>query len=141
MGTLTIIRGLPGAGKSRLGHFLAEQSGAFFLEPDQFLTCGGRYCYTPAEYRAAERLALDFAAHLGLLNCDLVYADVLPRKADVLRVAGAYGCGAEEAQVVSLAIGTAASEANNRHGVRKADIRAMARAWQAWPGEREERPE
>jgi len=141
MGKLTIIRGLPGAGKSRLGHFLAEQCGCFLLEPDQFLTCDGRYCYTPAEYQAAERLALDFAAHLEGLGCDLVYADVLPRKVDVRRVIDAYGCDEEDAMVVSLAIGTAASKANNRHHVNPLDIRAMARAWQQWPGEHEERPE
>ena len=135
MGTLTIIRGLPGAGKSRLGHRLAAESGALFLEPDQILTCGGRYCYTPAEHRAATRIALAMAHRLGRLNCDLVYADVLPTRRDVERVLRAYGASPEEARVVVLPATTAVSEARNRHAVRPADIRRMARTWERFPGE------
>lgn len=135
MGNLTIIRGLPGAGKSRLGHRLAERSGALFLEPDQILTCGGRYCYTPAEYRAATRIALDMARRLGRLNCDLVYADVLPTWEDVERVVKAYGAPPGEVRLVSLPVAETVSLARNRHAVRPADIRRMAMAWEAMEGE------
>ena len=141
MGHLTIIRGLPGGGKSRLGHRLAEESGALFLEPDQLLTCSGRYCYTPAEFGRATAIALDIARRVASLGCDLVYADVLPRRADVARVAKACGVAPEDAFVVVCTVWPEESIARNRHSVDLRDILLMAAAWQEWPGQIDAREE
>lgn len=135
MGNLTIIRGLPGRARAALGTASPNGAGRFSWNPTMILTCGGRYCYTPAEYRAATRIALDMARRLGRLNCDLVYADVLPTWEDVERVVKAYGAPPGEVRLVSLPVAETVSLARNRHAVRPADIRRMAMDWEAMEGE------
>lgn len=130
---LTIIRGLPGSGKSTYGRQLANQTGAIFIEPDMFCIHGGDYRYTASHYEDATRRALNL---LHNAQCDCIYADVLPTQNDVMRVYnsfffGAYGQGtAEELRIVTLKITVEESLAKNIHHVAECDIRRMAATWE-----------
>ena len=137
---LTIIRGLPGSGKSTLGRKLAAESGGIFIEPDMFLIHSGEYGYTPQRYEEAVRQAL-MLAHKA--DCDVIYADVLPTRLDVTRVYnsfhfGNYGQGQDkEFRVISLRITVEESLEKNIHHVNEADIRRMAETWETIPVEEE----
>ena len=135
---LTVIRGLPGSGKSTLGRRLAAESGAIFVEPDMFLLHGGKYFYTANRYEDAVKKALFFIKHA---ECDVVYADVLPTLADVLRVHNAYfWCQTDatvhhEFRLIALRISVEEALARNVHHVNEDDIRRMADSWQNCLGE------
>ena len=82
---LTIIRGLPGSGKSTLGRRLAAEQNALFIEPDMLMYQNGEYKYNQDAYSVAvgstylvlrEFFAYNPQAHA-------IFADVLPRKIDV----------------------------------------------------------
>ena len=130
---LTIIRGLPGSGKSTLGRMLARQSGSIFIEPDMFCIHGGDYHYTAKQYEDATRRALHL---LHNAQCDCIYADVLPTMDDVMRVYnsfffGSYGQGtADELRIITLKITVEESLAKNVHHVAECDIRQMAAKWE-----------
>ena len=135
---LTIIRGLPGSGKSTLGRRLAEESGSIFIEPDMFCVNKGIYRYTPNRYEAAVRQSLDF---LRKANCDVVYADVLPTRADVMRVFNSYfWCQTDKAvehefRLIALRISVEEALAKNIHHVNEYDLRRMASSWENCIGE------
>ena len=130
---LTIVRGLPGSGKSTYGRKLAQMSGAIFIEPDMFCIHSGNYLYTAQRYEEATRRALHL---LHNAQCDCIYADVLPTLADVTRVYnsfffGSYGCGSwEELRIITMKLTVEESLARNIHHVAEDDIRRMAARWE-----------
>lgn len=85
MPTLTIIRGLPGSGKSTVGAKLlaASRAGGALVEPDTFHRTGGKYKFRREMQRTAEVWAQGAAAdHLNRRR-DVVVADVFPTLADL----------------------------------------------------------
>ena len=56
--TITIIRGLPGSGKTQLGRRLAKKTGSLLIEPDMFLIRAGAYNYDPVQYQFATAAAI-----------------------------------------------------------------------------------
>lgn len=58
---LTIIRGLPGAGKSTLAHKLAQATGAEHIEADQYFMHAGEYIYDGMKIGAAHEWCLHLA--------------------------------------------------------------------------------
>ena len=133
MGRIVIIRGLPGSGKSCLGHALAALSGALFIEPDMALVADGEYRYAPMEYLAAEVVSRRLGRCWASLGADVIYADVLPRRVDVERVASAL-CAKAMPLVVTIRCGFPESVALNVHRVDPDDILKMERRFQEWPG-------
>ena len=135
---LTIIRGLPGSGKSTLGRRLAAESGAIFVEPDMFLMHGGEYRYTANRYEEAVRKALFF---IRKAECDVVYADVLPKRMDVVKVMDAfYFCEYDKARkgecrIIALNTSLEESIQKNVHNVNVNDIRRMWESWEICLGE------
>ncbi len=135
---LTIIRGLPGSGKSTLGRRIAAESGAIFVEPDMFLIHQGEYRWSVNRYEEAVRKALFL---IKKAECDVVYADVLPTRADVMRVYNSfYFCQYDrlrgvECRIISLKTSVEESERNNIHNVNHADIRRFSAAWETFPSE------
>ena len=92
---VTIIRGLPGSGKSTMARELAEKTGAILIEPDQMLIEDGEYRYSPARYKAAVercRMMLDMISggqYDGVganLRPDIIYCDVLPTVREVTAI-------------------------------------------------------
>lgn len=138
---LTIVRGLPGSGKSAYARELAAKTGAMLIEPDALLVRGGVYRYTPERYIMACDTAGSLAWHLGQKGIDMIYADVLPTKDDVLKVRNTAWdkvMPTDKRHVIVVhdmpLLTVEESMARNRHAVRRKDIERMAAKWEPWEG-------
>ena len=133
---LTIVRGLPGSGKTTYARKLAAETGAMLIEPDALLVRGGVYWYTPGRYAEAKKWSFELV--VDATNCggaDVVYADVLPKKEDVQVVISQYKYMSYNAQVTVIdmpLLTVDESMARNQHAVRREDIERMAREGQPW---------
>jgi predicted ABC-type ATPase len=141
--TLTIIRGLPGSGKSYYGRHLAAERGCLFIEPDMLLMHGGEYIYTPTQYKVACKRALNLVYNLTAENVDVVYADVLPRIQDIesflWRVSEFNENYASSLEVIDMPLITVEqSIERNKHNVRREDIVRMAAQWEPWERKQKE---
>lgn len=139
MGTLTIIRGLPGSGKSTMAAALSKKSGAMVIEPDALLVEDGDYLYTPLRYRYAVygcKLLLERVGGGGM-RADAIYTDVLPTVEEVDAVVWAYRGRHNEGSLKVISLATTADDAllANRHNVPEEDVRRMERDWEPYPGE------
>lgn len=139
MPRLTIIRGLPGAGKSTAARMLAAKTGAIMLEPDMMCVTDGHYIYSPATYGRAKTVVMDMLRNAARMNADVIYCDCLPKRDDVSRVSEEYlkNCFWENVNVEVKTIHVSAMESRtwNIHGVRNDDIEEMDRDWENVPGE------
>lgn len=138
---LTIVRGLPGSGKSKYARDLSAETGAILIEPDALLVTGGEYQYRAFRYDSAFRNARRFVEMVSQIGCDAIFADVLPTLEDVdfIRRAFVHGTldheNAFDFVVIDMPLLTVAqSIARNRHTVRVVDIEKMAAAWEPWEG-------
>ena len=134
---LTIIRGLPGSGKSRFAHMLSEKSGAILIEPDMFLTQNTFYNYSTSRYLRAQVIARKIMAGIVAASAsDIIYTDVLQNPEDVRKLI-AYVAGGEryhiKYSVVDMPLITLEeSLSRNTHNVRPEDIEWMIAEWRPW---------
>ena len=134
---ITVIRGLPGSGKTSYAQELAKQTGAILIEPDAFVTVDGKYRYDPARWGKARYLARQIMRLIATTQeSDIIYADVQPTRrevADMLRDIGQYVQGLRYRVIDMLPIDLEWSMKLNRHNVRRADIEKMIELWEPWP--------
>lgn len=142
---LTIVRGLPGSGKSSYARALAAKTGAMLIEPDALIVRGGVYCYDPRFFLTACDFSLDILRKIAETGADAIYADVLATKEYVNDVIYAYRDGNLSSFVYGVGdftfiihdmplLTVEESMARNRHAVRREDIERMAREWEPWEG-------
>lgn len=140
---LTIVRGLPGSGKSTFARKLAAETGAMLIEPDSLLVSGGEYQYSRERYKNAVGAVLDILAIAGEIGADVIFCDVMPTRKSVIQVVDAYMdmlmvnaehyCDIVDFPVVDMPhLTVAESFTRNRHNVRIKDIERMAAKWEAW---------
>ena len=131
---LTIIRGLPGSGKSTLGRRLAAEQNALFIEPDMLMYQNGEYKYNQDAYSVAvgsTYLVLrEFFAYTPQAHA--IFADVLPRKIDVQHLIQ-YLHNQRDVKVIDMPLlSVEESIRRNIHRVRREDIEYMAKLWEPW---------
>ena len=134
---ITVIRGLPGSGKSVYAHKLAEQTGAIVIEPDALVTVDGEYHYDPSRWGKARYLARQIMRLIATTQeADIIYADVQPTRgevADMLRDIGQYAPGIRYRVIDMPPITLEESRKRNRHNVRIEDLERMIARWEPWP--------
>ena len=134
---ITVIRGLPGSGKSSYAHELAKQTGAIVIEPDSFVTVDGIYQYDKSRWGKARYLARQIMRLIATTQeADIIYADVQPTRgevADMLRDIGQYAPGIRYRVVDMPPITMEESRKRNRHNVRIEDLERMIARWEPWP--------
>jgi tRNA uridine 5-carbamoylmethylation protein Kti12 len=134
--TITIIRGLPGSGKTRLARRLAKKHGTLLIEPDMFLIRNGAYHYDPIKYQFATAAAIQCIQTAAKLRADIIYADVLPRIVQAMSLIELYqaACPAKTSyQIIDCKhLTTQQSIRRNTHNVRPEDIHKMAADWQPY---------
>lgn len=138
---LTIIRGLPGCGKSTYARQLAAETGAMLIEPDALLVKGGVYRYSDEDYTQALWVARRMLYSAVLCGCDVIYADVLENRDLVVSCAfvakdSPYNYALRVIDMPLLTVDE--SMARNRHAVRREDIERMHAAWQPWEALKQE---
>ena len=125
-------------GKSTRARKYAEESGALLIEPDMLVTRHGEYCYSKAEFEFAVAGAANILIEAAKAGADAIYADVLPKRQDVLDVIACYKvfCPVKGGPIVNVIemgpIDAALSFRQNKHKVKQEDIEAMAQAWEPW---------
>lgn len=140
---LTIVRGLPGSGKSSYARRLSAETGAMLIEPDALIVRGGVYCYDHRFFLTACDFSLDILRKIAETGADAIYADVLATKAYVDDVINAYWDGNLGAFIYGVSgfsvvvhdmplLTVEESMARNRHAVRREDIERMAATWEPW---------
>lgn len=129
---ITIIRGLPGSGKSLLARKLAAERNIIHISPDILCSTTGDYLYSEEHYwyyaAIAESLLYDVSFHA---RADVIFCDVLPAIADVWRVLENVPRD-YEVEVIDLEITPEESIKRASHAVRGEDINRMAAAWERW---------
>lgn len=135
--TLTIVRGLPGSGKSTYARKLSAESGTILIEPDALLVSRDDYDYTPDRYAAAIRDCIRMSRIAANFGADLIYADVLPTIIDVEQLVRSIlsecGAGIYAYRVIDMPhLTVEESVTRNQHQVLRDDIERMAAAWEPW---------
>ena len=134
--TITIIRGLPGSGKTQLGRRLAKKTGSLLIEPDMFLIRACVYHYDPVQYQFATAAAIRCVQIAAQLRADVIYADVLPQVIEVMALVELYQAASQAKTQYKIIdckqITIEQSIRRNTHNVRPGDIRKMAADWEPW---------
>lgn len=134
MSVLTIVRGLPGSGKSTYARKLAADKGVTLIEPDALLVDNGGYVFSDKRWIKAVRICRHVLEMLGAMNADCIYADVLPSILDVGSLYYDYcvfGTRHHGLDIIDMPMLTLEeSMERNIHGVRKRDLERMIKSWQ-----------
>ena len=135
---ITIIRGLPGSGKSTSAMKLQAETGAIVIEPDMFLVEQGRYQYTAERYAAAvERsyvmlellTGCEFDRRDAVLRPDIIYTDVLPMIGDIAELIRHVNPYYQIRVVTMRKMPDLRRADSNRHGVKAKDLLRMVRVF------------
>ena len=139
MPKLTIVRGLPGSGKSTFARELSANTGAILIEPDSLLLQDGKYKYTQARYREAVKTMEEILCKVISFGADAIIADVFCTIAEVERIRRdiefTAGLGGIKYKIVihdMPPITFEESMKRNIHHVRQCDLKRMVREWEPW---------
>ena len=80
MTKLTLIRGLPGSGKSTRAREIAQQTGAVHLEADQWFMVNGEYKFDPSKLHHAHRWCQEQAKQNLKMGNDVVVSNTFTRR-------------------------------------------------------------
>lgn len=123
MPTLTLIRGLPGSGKSTMARKIAIETGALHVEADMWVDYSQPY--TPEAAKRAHAICQSQARHALVFGCSVVVSNTFTRQWEAqpyLDMARQYGAQVE--------IITAVGDYGSIHDVPAEVIQAMRERWE-----------
>lgn len=137
MYSLTIIRGLPGSGKTLYAHTLSKKTGALLIEPDMLRVRKGKFVLDACMAEEAQNTAAEIHRIVLRTGGDSIYADVIPTLENVLAVA--HRCCPEYGPyrsikmpvVIDMHVSTVReSYHRNQHGISMEEIEYLAAVWE-----------
>lgn len=138
--TLTIIRGLPGSGKTTTAIDLAWETGAVLIDPDFYLHEAPTH-YDDQKRRQFARMTsmklLDGAARNG---SSAIFSAVITLREDVEYLINEYrknlkqGCNLQVDVIDMPLLTVEESLARNIHGSTRKEVKSMVAKWQPWEG-------
>lgn len=142
---LTIVRGLPGSGKSTKALELYKQGAGLLIEPDACLNVNGVYTYTPGRMDIV-RASLEGAlfelslerlwkrTQVETVSIPIIYVDCLPKIDDVFSLITniGYKYAIDRVNVIDCVITKEQSIERNIHNVRIEDIERINNEWEPW---------
>lgn len=126
--TLTVIRGLPGSGKSSVAAALSAATNAVLIEPDDFHIRDGAYDFLHANMPYSHLWAQGLAARHLFQGRSAIVADVFPALADLSPYRSMATHFGAALQVLDIS-----GPWPDRHGVLPEDRARMIAAWEPWP--------
>jgi len=124
---LTIVRGMPGAGKTT---FSKKHFSCCVLENDQMQTIDGEYRWTPGGVKAAARLVYSLADQILANGSDVAVCNTFTRKKSIER----YRRLAEK-HGATFEVIRCNGRFQNVHNVPEATMKSMKEGFEDWPGE------
>jgi hypothetical protein len=125
---ITIIRGLPGSGKSTLGRKLSAESGAVLLEQDMFRVRDGAYVFK-SEDRVKEAF-LSVVGAYAKFGADIILTGVFATCKSIEEVLSACRCPRGSKKTVSVI--HCANNFGTTHDVPEEVVRSMRDSWEDW---------
>ena len=123
---LTVVRGLPGSGKSTW----ARRLGCLVLENDMFHVRGGEYRWSASRMKDAVSWCMDFVRCALERGMDVAVANTFCRR----RFVEAYRRIAEEAGA-GFRVVRCSGSFGSVHAVPEATVESMKASFEDWPGE------
>lgn len=125
---LTIIRGLPGSGKST---YAKKNYNCLILEQDMFFIRNGQYCYNASSIRHAVEWCKSMCEHALQLGMDVCVVNTTLKKMfveDYKKMASRYGASFDVIRMNA--------NYGNIHNVPQQVLDNMANSFEDWPGEK-----
>jgi predicted kinase len=130
---LTIIRGLPGSGKSELADAMARALGAVHVEADQFYTIGEEYRFAPELRGEAHAWAQGQTAYALLRGQSVVVANTFTTMEEVapyVALARRYNAILQVVTVELPEVAASMLAARSEHNVPTEVVEKMQARWQ-----------
>lgn len=132
--TITIVRGLPGSGKSTYAKVVqaASENTCVHVEADMFFVGeDGTYRYDPAKVKEAHEWGLSLATQAIEAGLDVVVSNTFTQ---VWEMQPYIDLAQTHHALLDAVVCTGAY--GNTHGVPAAAVEAMRERWESWEGER-----
>lgn len=126
MRLLTLVRGLPGSGKSTMAKAIAMDTGAIHLEADMYFVKDGEYKFDPMQIKFAHEWCQAQALKALMDNRNVVVSNTFVKKWEMQ----AYFAMAS-AEVAEVCVLIANGNYGNVHGVPEEVIERMRANWEA----------
>jgi len=124
---LTLIRGLPGAGKSMMARALAQYTGAVWAEADMYFMRGDEYKFDPADLPAAHEFCLNVVRTAFDMGRGAVVSNTFTRKWEMQPYVDMAMKLEIPVQIVTV---EAFPQLGNDHEVPPNTIKAMGERWE-----------
>ena len=132
---VTIIRGLPGSGKTTFALKKVEVTGAVLIESDQFRTRDGGYVFNGAETNAINNATMKMARIYAQFGADIIFTGVFAKCDTISRILKTLKAYKPSGETLHAEIIRVVGDHPNRHRVPQRVIDEFEAGYEPWSGE------